>query len=146
MLSRRSSPCGTSTGVWCRAAALFLGVILLAATLSAGSRVTYCTAMGPFAGSHCACVAQASRTAQAPAVESTDCRRVVTAGALPASISEARAASVPAARKMVFAATAGRVRAASPIAMYTDGHPARQRAGPSPPASAERTRLMVLLL
>jgi hypothetical protein len=132
---------------WRRAASLMLGAILCAATLTAGSRFAYCTAMGLFAGAHCACLARAGRTAANPAIEPTDCHGVVTVGALPAGALEDRGAPVPAAPHVDRAPVptpddAWRVAMAPCLEAYRT----RPREGPAWPADAERTRLMVFLL
>jgi hypothetical protein len=147
VLPRRLTRFRPSACAWRRAASFFAGAILFAATLTAGTRFAYCAAMGPFAGAHCACLAAASRTAQAPGLERSDCHRVVVVGALPAGSTEPRGASVPSApRQELATAAVHRGAIGMELMPLRDPHPSRQRAGPLGPASAERTRLMVFLL
>jgi hypothetical protein len=147
VLPRRPARFRPPPHAWRRAASLLAGAILFAATLTAGTRFAYCAAMGPFAGAHCACLTAASRTAQAPALERSDCHRVVVVGALPAGSLESRGASVPSApRQEIATAPVQGDAIGTELMSLRDPHPSRQRAGPARPASAARSRLMVFLL
>jgi hypothetical protein len=145
VLPRHASRSRTTPGRWLRPAALLLGLVLLAATFAAGSRYAYCTAMGPIAGAHCPCATKAPRAAHDLTIQSTDCHRIVTVGALPQSTRGATTTSVPVARLAgLFPSQTGRALAFEPATMVVASFTAQQRAGPS--ASAARARLMVFLL
>lgn len=145
MLPRHASRSRPTPGLWLRPAAVLLGIILLAATFAAGSRYAYCTAMGPIAGAHCPCAAKAPRAAHDLTIQSTDCHRVVTVGALPQGTPGGTGTTVPVARLAgLIPSLTGGARAVEPAAMAVASFTAGQRAGPS--ASAARARLMVFLL
>jgi hypothetical protein len=146
VLARRLARSRLSPYAWRRAASLLVSAMLFAATLTAGTRLVYCAAMGPFAGSHCACLEAASRSAQAPALERSDCHRVVALGALPAGSTEYRGASVPSAPRSELGTAVQGGAIATALLPLRDPQLSRQRAGPAGPASAERSRLMVFLL
>jgi hypothetical protein len=117
----------------------------LAVTFAAGSRYAYCTTMGPIAGAHCPCATKAPRAAQDLTIQSTDCHRVGTVGALPQGTLAATTASVPVARLAgLVPSLTGHALAFEPAAVAVASFTARQRAGPS--TSASRARLMVFLL
>ena len=130
-----------------RATAVLLGAVLIAATLTAGTRYAYCVAMGPLAGAHCACAAKRAVAARALTLQPTDCHRLFTVGRLPSARQAAAGASIPVLpRSTLLSSFSVHDFAFEPTDVLTAMARARQRDGPPRPIHADRTRRMVFLL
>jgi hypothetical protein len=128
-----------------RPVALALITVLIAATLTAGARLTYCAMMGPLAATPCAC--PAPKASRGLTLEVPGCQRVVTVGSLPPTIQAAAGTAIPLAPESGFVAfLSGREFAQERRVVLAAWYHPRQRAGPLRPADDERVRRMVFLL